>query len=234
MEDMSDLTAVLSPSNPILSRLTALSIAHSTYSHATSNTVDELLVNAPISNSNECHTKNLFFKDKKHGLFLVSVASDTEVNTKELGSLLKLEGKVNLRLADEELLREKLGVKKGCVGPLCIMNNTSKDVTLVLDEKLLSKDLVHSHPMRNDASVTLKPDDLIKFVKEYVDPTMLKFGEKMLSGKVPSSRPEGDKGKTKPKIEKKEGGGKGVNVNKKQTKKGEFMINCLIYLQIVS
>lgn len=160
-------------------------------------------------------------------MFLVSVASDTEVNTKELGSLLKLDGKVNLRLADEELLMEKLGVKKGCVGPLCIMNNADKDVTLVLDEKLMGVELVHSHPMRNDASVSLKPEDLMAFVKGYTEPVVLKFGEKVLGGKVPSSRPEGDKGATKPKIEKKEGGGGkggGGNVNKKQTKKGEFYI----------
>ena len=219
---MSDLSAVLEPSNPILARLTALSIPHSSYSHPLSATVDELLANAPLSNPNECHTKNLFFKDKKHGMFLVSVASDTEVNTKELGALLKLEGKVNLRLADEAVLLEKLGVKKGCVGPLCIMNNEAKDVTLVLDEKLLSKELVHSHPMRNDASVSMKPEELMKFLKEFTEPTVLKFGEKM-AGKVPSSRPEGDKSKTKPKIEKKEGAGKGPNVNKKQTKKGKFV-----------
>lgn len=223
MEDMSSLSAVLTPSNPILSRLTALSIPHNSYSHPLSTTVDELLANAPLSQDDECHTKNLFFKDKKHGMFLVSVASDTEVNTKELGTLLKLDGKVNLRLADEELLLEKLGVKKGCVGPLCIMNNTSKDVTLVLDDKLFTKRLIHSHPMRNDASVSLSPEDLRKFLSECgVEPTVLKFGEKLLGGKVPSSRPEGDKGETKPRIEKKDGGGKGVNVNKKQTKKGEF------------
>lgn len=228
MEDMSNLAAVLEPSNPILARLTALSIPHTSYSHPLSMTVDELVTNAPLSSDgNQCHTKNLFFKDKKHGMFLVTVASDTDVNTKELGGLLKLDGKVNLRLADEAVLLEKLGVKKGCVGPLCIMNNEARDVTLVLDEKLLTKDSVHSHPMRNDASVGMKPDDLLRFVKECgVEPVVLKFGEKVLAaGKVPSSRPEGDKGKSKPKIEKKEGGGggaKGANVNKKQTKKGEF------------
>lgn len=228
MEDMSNLAAVLEPSNPILARLTALSIPHTCYSHPLSVTVDELITNAPLpTDANECHTKNLFFKDKKHGMFLVSVASDTDVNTKELGALLKLDGKVNLRLADEELLLEKLGVKKGCVGPLCIVNNNEgKDVTLVLDDKLLSKSLIHSHPMRNDASVSMTPDDMLKFVRECgVEPVILKFGDKTTAGKAPSSRPEGDKGKTKPKIEKKEGGGggaKSVNVNKKQTKKGEL------------
>jgi Ala-tRNA(Pro) deacylase len=194
MEDMSSLSAVLDPSNPLLSALTAQSIPHNSYSHPLSSTVDELLANAPLSNPNESHTKNLFFKDKKHGLFLVSVAASTEVNTKELGTLLKLDGKVNLRLADEDTLSEKLGVKKGCVGPLCIMNNAAKDVTLVLDESLLDKELVHSHPMRNDASVSMTPEDMLRFVRGYTEPVVVKFGDPKLGGKVPSSRPEGDKG----------------------------------------
>ncbi|KAL3777740.1 hypothetical protein HJC23_005373 [Cyclotella cryptica] len=226
MEDMSTLTAALDDtSNPILARLASLNLPHNTYTHPLSATVDELLTNAPLStDSNECHTKNLFFKDKKHGLFLVTVASSTDVNTKELASLLKLDGKVNLRLADEELLLQKLGVKKGCLGPLAIMNNVDKDVTLVLDESLLAKVKVHSHPLRNDASVVLAPEDLMTFVREYCEPVVVKFSEKM-GGKVPSSRPEGEKGATKPRIEKGEGGaGKGANVNKKQTKKGETQL----------
>ena len=126
--------------------------------------------------------------------------TDAEVNTKELGKMLKLEGKVNLRLADEKVLMEKLGVKKGCVGPLAIMNNVDKDVTLVLDEGLMSKAKVHSHPLRNDASTALVPSDLLKFITECcgVEPTMIAFGKKgdaapLLAGKVPSSSPDGDK-----------------------------------------
>eukprot|EP00804_Cyclotella_cryptica_P030909 CCRYP_019757-RA/>CCRYP_019757-RA protein AED:0.29 eAED:0.29 QI:0/0/0/1/1/1/4/0/560 len=170
MEDMSTLTAALDDtSNPILARLASLNLPHNTYTH-------------PLSAT-----------DKKHGLFLVTVASSTDVNTKELASLLKLDGKVNLRLADEELLLQKLGVKKGCLGPLAIMNNVDKDVTLVLDESLLAKVKVHSHPLRNDASVVLAPEDLMTFVRGYCEPVVVKFSEKM-GGKVPSSRPEGEKG----------------------------------------
>jgi hypothetical protein len=68
----------------------------------------------------ETHTKNLFLRDKKHGLFLVTVSTASAVNTKDSGQKLKLAGKTNLRMADEALLDACLHVKPGTVGPLSI------------------------------------------------------------------------------------------------------------------
>jgi prolyl-tRNA synthetase len=252
MEDMSDLKSAANDAasdaaamviinnddildfstNPIVQKLDALAIQHVTYPHTLSMTADELVANVPLPSDNtESHTKNLFFKDKKHGLFLITTCTDAELDTKELGKLLKLDGKVNLRLADEELLLEKLACKKGCVGPLSLMNNADKDVTLVLDEKLMSMNKIHSHPMRNDASTALAPVDLLNFLKEVgvSSPTMLSFPKKstdqLLPGKVPSSRPTGDKSSTKPTLPPKDKNApKSANVNKKQTKKGETQL----------
>ena len=222
-------------SNPILQKLSSLSLPHTTYSHPASITAEELSVNAPIAaDSTESHTKNLFFKDKKHGMFLVTTVTDAE--TKDLGKLLKLTGKVNMRLADEATLLAKLGCKKGCVGPMAIMNNMQdKDVTLVLDEALLSKSKIHSHPLRNDASTVLAPDDLLAFLKDCgVEPTIVKFPTKTVlespviaasAGKAPSSRPSGEKSTSKPKIPPKDPSApKSKDVNKKQTKKGETQL----------
>lgn len=164
--------------NVIVQKLKELSIPHKTYSHKLSVTVDELIVNVPLSEG-ETHTKNLFFKDKKHGLFLVSAKPDSHINTKTLGKdLLGLKGKVNLRMADEKILMESLGVEKGCVGPLSIMNNAAKDVKLVLDERLFDIDVkkIHSHPLRNDVSTSLLPSDLKKFLEGVgVQPLIVPF-----------------------------------------------------------
>ena len=121
------------------------------------------------------------------------------------------------------------------MGPLSIMNNSDKDVTLVLDEALMQKSKVHSHPLRNDASTSLLPSDLLKFLKEVgVEPAMLPFSKKGAAtpaggekweGKVPSSRPTGDKSSSKPTLPKKDKNApKSANVNKKQTKKGETQL----------
>jgi len=175
-------------SNAIIQKLDSLSIPHTTYLHTLSNTAEELTANVPLPPT-ETHTKNLFFRDKKHGLFLVTTRTDSEMNTKALGKALELKGKVNLRLADEALLEEKLGVKKGCVGPLCIMNGGEGEITLVLDQRLFEEGVVekvHSHPLRNDVSTALVPGDLKKFLEGVgVVPVVIPFPVK--GGAAPES-----------------------------------------------
>ena len=223
--------------NTIIQRLDALSIPHTTYSHVPCMTAEELVANVPLpsssSSSSETHTKNLLFKDKKHGLILVSACTDAEVDTKELAKSLKLEGKANLRLTDEATLLAKLGCMRGCVGPLSVANNVDKDVRLVLDEGLLTKDKVHSHPMRNDASTSMVPADMMRFLKEVgVEPTLLPFAKKGVAVDIPAfSSAEGGDNKgakshsSKPTIPPKpKDAPKAANKDKKQTKKGETQL----------
>jgi prolyl-tRNA synthetase len=159
----------------------------------------------------------------------VTVRTDSDLNTKQLGKDLNLPGKVNLRLADENLLLESLAVKKGCVGPMCIMNNAAKDVTLVLDERLFEDDVkeIHSHPLINDVSTALVPSDLKKFFEGInVEPVFVPFEVKGAAGKAPATRP--DSAKT-PKAAPKEGqqgqkGAKGKNKDRKTAKKGETLL----------
>lgn len=55
----------------------------------------------------------------------------------------------------------------------------------MLDKALLDADKIHSHPLRNDASVSLAPADLIRFVEHHGHaPTMVSFDTK---GQAPSS-----------------------------------------------
>ncbi len=207
-------------SNAIVQKLNELGIPHNTYSHKLSTKVEELVANVPLPDG-ETHTKNVFLKDKKHGMFLVSVKADSDINTKVLGQMLKLQGKVNLRLASEDVLMASLGVKTGCVGPMCIMNNAEKDVTLVLDERLFEDSVqkIHSHPLTNDASTALTPSDLKKFVAAVgVEPVILSFEVKSTDGKAPATRPEATKepkGQSKPQQAPKE---------KKAPKKGETLL----------
>ncbi len=213
--------------NAAVKKLDELSIPHQTYSHKLSGKVEELLANVPLPDG-ETHTKNVFFKDKKHGLFLVSVKPESDVNTKELGKALDLKGKTNLRLANEDLLMSSLGVKTGCVGPLAIMNNTAKDVTLVMDEGLFADDVkkIHSHPFINDVSSAIAPTDMKKFLEAIdVEPVIIPFGVKGEGpppGKAPASRPPAKKQAKGEKGQK--GGNQQKNKDKKTSKKGETLL----------
>ena len=68
-------------SNALLSHLASLSIPSTTHSHAAAFTSDEL---SAAAGSLGQHTKNIFLKDKKHGLFLVTARPDADTNTKAL------------------------------------------------------------------------------------------------------------------------------------------------------
>eukprot|EP00586_Coscinodiscus_wailesii_P011113 CAMPEP_0172496260 /NCGR_PEP_ID=MMETSP1066-20121228/84196_1 /TAXON_ID=671091 /ORGANISM="Coscinodiscus wailesii, Strain CCMP2513" /LENGTH=975 /DNA_ID=CAMNT_0013268455 /DNA_START=88 /DNA_END=3015 /DNA_ORIENTATION=- len=222
--------------NTLLEKLSSLSLPHRQYSHTLCMTADELVANVPVPSSHS-HTKNLFLRDKKHGLFLVSTLPNSGVNTKQLGKDLKLEGKVNLRLADEKLLMECLGCKPGTVGPLAILNDGEGKVTLVLDEGLLGVEKVHSHPLRNDMSVEMSPDDLLAYVKACGhEPVVLSFKPAESSGaggKAPASRPPAEKkekaapvaGKKQKQPQQQKQANKEKNKqDKRQTKKGETLL----------
>ncbi len=162
--------------NSIIAKLNEFGVPFDAYMHVACMTAEELIENVKLASDKETHTKNLFFKDKKHGLFLVVHATNTTMNTKQLGTLLALDGKVNMRLAEAAFLDEKLKVKPGCVGPLCIVNDESKEVKLILDKALLDYDLVHSHPLRNDASIKLTPAALQEYLsKASVEPIIIDF-----------------------------------------------------------
>jgi len=112
--------------------------------------------------------KNMFLKDKRRGdLFLISY----DVNTKvEMKMLSKIEGFKasggNVRFADEDVLYKHLNVRKGSVTPLALVNNTEKNVKFIIDKNALESDFLLVHPMQNHATLCIKKDDFVRFLKE--------------------------------------------------------------------
>ncbi len=102
--------------------------------------------------------KNLFLRDapgKRH--FLVVLCQDKQADLKNLAAKL---GSSRLSFASEERLQKHLGLTKGSVSPLGLLNEGSGAVELVFDRDLLSKPLVGVHPNDNTATVYLSFDDL--------------------------------------------------------------------------
>lgn len=113
-------------------------------------------------------TKNLFLKDKKKkSLWLVSTRHDRQVNLNDLAKKLGL-GSGNLRFADEAIMVEKLKVGQGCATALALFCDKDQNVKFVLDSDLVQggHERIYFHPMTNAATMGLKPDDLLKFLRE--------------------------------------------------------------------
>ena len=109
--------------------------------------------------------KNLFLRDQKgKNHFLVVIRADKQANLKELGEKL---GGVRLSFASGERLEKYLGLKKGAVTPLGILNDTACAVKVFLDRDFLEKEEIGVHPNDNTASVYLKTADLMQIIKEH-------------------------------------------------------------------
>ncbi len=108
-------------------------------------------------------TKNLFLKDKKGRLFLVSARSDARIDLKRLHETIGASGRLSFGSA--ELLLEKLGVTPGSVTAFAVVNDCERAVTMVLDAALTTGEEVNFHPLVNTATLRLARDDLIAFLR---------------------------------------------------------------------
>jgi len=143
----------------LLTKLDELSIVHRTVSHAPMFTVQDS--RAWRSDPEGGYSKNLFLRNKKGIMWLVTCHEDTVVNLKQLGELLGI-GRVSF--ASKERLLKYLGVIPGAVTPFAVINDVDAQVQIALDEKLLEFDKLHFHPLDNAKTTTIANQDLIKFL----------------------------------------------------------------------
>jgi Ala-tRNA(Pro) deacylase len=144
----------------ILARLDALGIAASTVSHPPVFTVEEAQTHT--HDLPGAHCKNLFLKDKKGRLWLVTCLDQRQVDLNRLSRQL---GAARFSFGRAELLMEVLGVTPGSVTPLAIVNDADGRVTHVLDAAFVAHELVNCHPLVNDATTTLRAADLLAFIR---------------------------------------------------------------------
>lgn len=108
--------------------------------------------------------KNLFIRDdKKKNYYLVLVQKDKTVNLNKLRETLSSR---RLSFASEDDLDKYLGLKKGAVSPLGIINDNSKMVKVVIDKNIKKIEFVGVHPIENTATVWITTDDLERFIKK--------------------------------------------------------------------
>ena len=119
---------------------------------------------------------NKFIKDKKdpNAFYLLVQDPTQKVEFKQIAALLKV--KDNLRLAEKDVLKEKLGVVQGSVNPFALINNPT-GVKFLLDKTVFETDSICIHPMLNTSSLYMKTSQLLNLLKEYnIEPTVLDFG----------------------------------------------------------
>ena len=93
---------------------------------------------------------------------------DKKVDLKDLQARI---GSTPLRFASEERLEKHLGLTKGAVSPLGILNDEEKAVEMVIDNDLKAFDLLGVHPNDNTATLWITLADLEKVIADRGQPS---------------------------------------------------------------
>ena len=151
------------PASPdeLFAALDRLGIGHPTVSHPPLFTVEQSqALRGAIPGG---HTKNLFLKDKKGALYLVTALEDAAIELKSLHRRLGASGRFSFGSAD--LLREVLGVPPGAVTPFGAINDRAGRVTVVLDAELMTHQTINAHPLVNTMTTSIARGDLVRFLE---------------------------------------------------------------------
>lgn len=109
------------------------------------------------------HCRNLFLRDKRENMYLLTLRDHTPVDLKKLAVALGVSGR--LSFGSPERLWTYLGVKPGSVTPLAILNDSGRQVKLLLEEGMLSEPLVNFHPLDNSMTVGMAPSALLRLLE---------------------------------------------------------------------
>ena len=108
------------------------------------------------------HTKNLFLKDAKGRLWLISAKDDTQIDLKRLHTVI---GSARLSFGSAELMEDVLGVTPGSVTAFALINDVEHRATFVLDRRLAEAERVNFHPMTNTATTGVSQAGFAKFLQ---------------------------------------------------------------------
>lgn len=145
--------------NDLLAFLSAHGIEAVTHEHPAVFTVGEGEdIKARIPGA---HTKNLFLKDAKGQLWLISAEGHARIDLKRLHTVI---GSARLSFGSPELMGETLGVTPGSVTAFGLINDRDRRVRFVLDRSLAEADRLNFHPLVNTATTTVTQEGFRAFL----------------------------------------------------------------------
>ncbi len=137
--------------------LDELGIEYDRIDHEEANTmeacekIDEALAPAAIC-------KNLFLCNaQKTKFYLLMIRGDKKFKTKEISKQIN---SARLSFADAEHMVKYLDIEPGSVSVMGLMNDTERQVTLLVDEDILNSEWVGCHPCINTSSLRMKSADI--------------------------------------------------------------------------
>ncbi|MBI2718597.1 MAG: prolyl-tRNA synthetase associated domain-containing protein [Rhizobiales bacterium] len=155
----------LRPSGPasradLFARLASLGIDTTTRDHPPVHTVEEArALRGAIPGG---HCKNLFLKDDKGAIWLIVCLEDARIDLKLAPARI---GSRRLTFGKPDLLLDILGVEPGSVTPFGLINDRMARANVILDEPMMREEFLNFHPLRNDATTTIRSADLLVLIR---------------------------------------------------------------------
>lgn len=147
-------------SDELLQSLDQEGIEHHTVEHAPMWTVEDAkAIRAPCGYG---HTKNLFVRNKKGQMWLLTLHEDRKIDLKAVA---KLVGTNRFSFASPERLMHHLGVIPGAVSAFSILNDVYRRVGFFIDEALMADPALHVHPLINTRTTTIERIALLNFLE---------------------------------------------------------------------
>jgi Ala-tRNA(Pro) deacylase len=166
-----DTPAVLADGSPpatpddLFARLAGLGIEAPTVEHPPVFTVEE--AKALRGELPGAHIKNLFLRNKKGAMWLVTCLEDRQIDLKKLAAAL---GAGRFSFGSAERLMRHLGILPGAVTPFAVINDKTGAVQVVLDKAMLAQNPVNCHPLVNDMTTALAAAELVRFLEDVGHP----------------------------------------------------------------
>jgi Ala-tRNA(Pro) deacylase len=148
---------------PLATALASIGLAPECVEHPPLRTVDD--THAYWDHLPGLGVKNLFIKDAGKQYWLVVLPADRSVDTKILATLI---GSKRISFGSPEDLMRLLGVEPGAVTPLAALNDSGREVRVVLHAGMMEAEAVLVHPLVNTATLIMPPADLLRLLEANV------------------------------------------------------------------
>ena len=106
-------------------------------------------------------TKTMFICNKKKTNYYMIIMDDSK--RLDMNKFKEIVSEKQMKMASEEALKEKLGIKPGMVSPFGLLNNDEKDVKIYMDKEIITEDIMTFHPNDNTKTLFITTKDLFKY-----------------------------------------------------------------------
>ncbi len=144
----------------LLDVLDALGIAYTRLEHPAVYTVEQ--ARAYRGDQPGSHCKNLFLRDKKGRRHYLAILEESK--TADLKVLARHLGEDRLSFASPERLLRYLDLEPGAVSPFGLINDTRKEVRVLIDQDLRGAEKIFFHPNVNTATIGLSFAEFERFL----------------------------------------------------------------------